>query len=70
MATTVTLSSQLTDEVKRITGKTTKAEAVREALLEYVRGKRRNALLELRGKLDFRSTNDALEAEEDEGARS
>jgi Arc/MetJ family transcription regulator len=66
MATTVTLNSDLIEEVKRITGKPTKAEAVREALVEYVRSRRRGELLELEGKLPFNRTNEQIEAAEDE----
>jgi Arc/MetJ family transcription regulator len=66
MATTVTLNSDLIEEVKRITGKPTKAEAVREALVEYIRSRRRDELLELEGKLPFERTNEQIEAAEDE----
>jgi metal-responsive CopG/Arc/MetJ family transcriptional regulator len=70
MATTVTLSSDLIEEVKLITGKPTKAEAVRQALTEYVRSRRRKDLLELRGKVSIRYSNEQIEALEDEEDRS
>ncbi len=70
MATTVTLSSDLIDEVKVITGKSTKTEAVREALIEYVRSRRRRELLDLQGKIVISRTNEQIEAVEDEGNQS
>lgn len=69
MATTVTLNSALIEEVKLITGKATKAEAVREALVEYVRARRRRELLDLEGKIAMSRTNEQIEALEDEGGR-
>ena len=66
MATTVTLNTDLVDEVKLITGKATKTEAVREALAEYVRSTRRKQLLELQGKIMFDHTNEQIERLEDE----
>jgi Arc/MetJ family transcription regulator len=66
MATTITLSSELIEEVKQVTGKPTKAEAVREALVEYVRSRRRSELLDLEGKITMSLTNDQIEAVEDE----
>lgn len=70
MATTVTLNSELIEEVKLVTGKPTKAEAVREALVEYVRSKRRSELLDLEGKIAISLSNEQIEAVEDEGHRS
>ena len=70
MATTVTLNSELIEEVKLVTGKPTKAEAVREALVEYVRSKRRSELLDLEGKIAISLSNEQIEAVEDEGDRS
>jgi Arc/MetJ family transcription regulator len=69
MATTVTLNSDLIEEVKRVTGKPTKTEAVREALVEYVRSRRRAELLELEGKVIFSRTNEQIEALEGEEDR-
>lgn len=66
MATTVTLDSDLIDEVKRVTGKSTKAEAVREALVDYVRSRRRKELLDLKGKITVSCTNDQIEASEED----
>jgi len=70
MATTVTLNSDLIEEVKRVTGKSTKAEAVREALVEYVRSRRRRDLLDLKGKIVMSRTNEQIESLEDEEDRS
>ena len=69
MATTVTLNSDLIEEVKRVTGKSTKAEAVREALVEYVRSRRRSDLLDLEGKIVVSRTNEQIEALEGEEER-
>jgi Arc/MetJ family transcription regulator len=66
MATTVTLNSDLIEEVKRVTGKSTKAEAVREALVEYVRSRRRSDLLDLEGKIVIARTNEQIEASDEE----
>ncbi len=70
MATTVTLDSGLIDEVKAMTGKSTKAEAVREALVEYVRCRRRSDLLDLEGKVVISRTNAQIEELEDEEDRA
>jgi Arc/MetJ family transcription regulator len=70
MATTVTLSSDLINEVKEITGKATKTEAVREALTEYIRSRRTKDLLGLQGKIRVSFTNNQIEALEDEEDRS
>ncbi|MDA2927146.1 type II toxin-antitoxin system VapB family antitoxin [Acidobacteria bacterium AH-259-G07] len=66
MATTVTLSSQMVNEVKALTGARTKTEAVRDALSEYIRARRRQELLGLAGKVAFRLTNKQIEGLESE----
>ncbi len=65
MATTIRLNSHLIEEVKLITGKSKKAEAVREALVEYVRSRRRKELLDLE-KVAISLTNEQIGASENQ----
>jgi hypothetical protein len=58
MATTVTLESDTVDEVKALTGARTKTEAVRQALSEYIRARRRQQLVALEGRVQLRLTNE------------
>ena len=61
MATTVTLESETVDEVKALTGARTKTEAVRQALSEYIRARRRQQLVALEGRVQLRLTNEQIE---------
>jgi hypothetical protein len=61
MATTVTLESETVDEVKALTGARTKTEAVRQALFEYIRARRRQQLVALEGRVRLRLTNEQIE---------
>lgn len=62
MATTVTLDSKVVEEIKELTRARTKTEAVRRALSEYIRARRRRELVELAGKIPFTLTNAELES--------
>jgi len=53
MRTTLNVDDQLFDELMRVTQAKTKTEAVRVALNEYLRLKRKQQLLALRGRLDI-----------------
>jgi hypothetical protein len=53
MRTTLNVDDQLFDELMRVTQAKTKTEAVRVALNEYLRLKRKQQLLTLRGRLDI-----------------
>ncbi|HEV8131729.1 MAG TPA: type II toxin-antitoxin system VapB family antitoxin [Acidobacteriota bacterium] len=66
MATTVTLDSGIVDEIKALTGASTKTRAVHQALLEYLRAERRREMIRLAGKIPLRYTNRKLEAMEGE----
>ncbi len=61
--TTLDIDAELMDEAVRLSGKRTKAAAVEEALAEYVRLRRKEALLGLRGRLrleeDWRELREA-----------
>ncbi len=50
MATTVNIDDDSAEELLRLTGATTKNEAVRKAVAEFIRTKRKHQLLALRGK--------------------
>jgi len=66
MATTVTLDSDLLDEVMEETQEKTKASAVRKALEEFLRDRRLRELRSMLGTLDMQFTNEEIEAMEDE----
>lgn len=66
MATTVTLDSDLLDEVMEETREKTKASAVRKALEEFLRERRLRELRSMLGTLDMQFTNEEIEAMEDE----
>ena len=61
--TTLDIDAELMEEAVRLSGKRTKAAAVEEALAEYVRLRREEALLGLRGRLrleeDWRELREA-----------
>jgi hypothetical protein len=66
MATTVTLEAETIEEVKSLTGARTKTEAVRRALSEYIRARRRQQLLRLEGNVRLRLSNAQIERLDDE----
>lgn len=68
MATTVTLDGQIVDEVKALTGASTKTQAVHQALVEFIRAQRRREMIRLAGKISLRYSNRKLEAMEEEPA--
>ena len=65
MATTVTLDTDLLDDVVAATGENTKASAVRKALLEYLRLRRLRELSELAGQVPMEYANEEIEGMED-----
>ncbi len=52
MRTTVNVDDDLFDELMKLSGAETKTEAVRTAIAEYVRERRKRRLIALRGKID------------------
>ncbi|MFB6264692.1 MAG: type II toxin-antitoxin system VapB family antitoxin [Bradymonadaceae bacterium] len=62
MRTTITVDDELFEEFMELTGADTKAEAVRGAIEECVRARRREQLLELRGEVDVVDDLDELRA--------
>lgn len=71
MRTTLNVDEHIFDELMQMTEAKTKTEAVRIALNEYLRLKRKQQLLALRGRLDivdnWRELRE-LEIEKDEGS--
>jgi len=65
VATTVTLDTDLLDDVVAATGENTKASAVRKALLEYLRLRRLRELSELAGQVPMEYANEEIEGMED-----
>jgi Arc/MetJ family transcription regulator len=65
MATTVTLNSEMVQEVQKATNEKSKAAAVRLALREYLRTQKLRKLADLAGSVDLRYSNDELEAMEE-----
>ena len=66
MATTLTLESDLLEEVTAETGEKTKASAVRKALEEFLRERRLRELMAMAGTIEMQFTNEEIEAMEDE----
>lgn len=60
MRTTLTIDDDLLAEVVRLSGGRSRAEAVRRALTEYARIRRKERLLGLRGKLQLHDGWEAL----------
>jgi Arc/MetJ family transcription regulator len=60
MRTTINVDDALFDELLRRTGARTKTAAVRIALEEFIRLKRREELIALRGKVEFIDNLDEL----------
>lgn len=52
MRTTVNVDDELFDELMKLSGAKTKTEAVRTAIAEYVRERRKRRLIALRGEID------------------
>ena len=65
MATTVTLDSEIVQAVQQATKQKSKASAVRMALNEYLRLQKLRQLASLAGTVEFRYSNDELEAMEE-----
>jgi len=66
--TTINLKSEIIQEVMHLTGAKNKSQAINEALETYVREKRMQKLLDLKGKLSLEENWKALrEMELDEG---
>jgi hypothetical protein len=53
MRTTLNIEDGLFDDLMRLTQATTKTQAVRDALTEYIRLRRKEELLALRGRLEI-----------------
>ena len=68
MRTTINIKSNILEEVMHLTGAKNKSQAINEALETYVREKRMQKLLDLKGKLSLEENWKALrEMELDEG---
>jgi len=66
--TTINLKNEIIEEVMHLTGAKNKSQAINKALETYVREKRMQKLLDLRGKLSLEENWKALrEMELDEG---
>lgn len=64
MRTTLSLDEALLKEVMAATGAKTKSEAVRLAITEFLRHKKRDGLLALSGKIHFDLSWQEMEAQE------
>ena len=68
MRTTINIKSNILEEVMHLTAAKNKSQAINEALETYVREKRMQKLLDLKGKLNLEENWKALrEMELDEG---
>ena len=68
MRTTINIKSNILEEVMHLTAAKNKSQAINEALETYVREKRMQKLLDLKGKLSLEENWKALrEMEFDEG---
>ncbi|MBW1714613.1 MAG: type II toxin-antitoxin system VapB family antitoxin [Deltaproteobacteria bacterium] len=68
MRTTINIKSNILEEVMHLTSAKNKSQAINEALETYVREKRMQKLLDLKGKLSLEENWKALrELELDEG---
>lgn len=54
MRTTINVDEELFEDLLRLTGGATKTEAIRVALQEFIRLKKKEELLGMRGKLDLK----------------
>ena len=67
MRLTVTIENKTIEELMGFSGATSKTKAVNQAVVEWIRWKKRQSLKELRGKLDFEfdmKSLDQIEIEE------
>jgi len=64
MRITLEIDQDSFEEIQRATGASKKSQAIRRALEEFLREKRKQAFLEMvrRGETDYPMTNDELEA--------
>ncbi len=53
MRTTITIDDDKFEELMRITSSSSQAQAIQTAVYEFIKIKRKNQLLALRGKLDI-----------------
>ena len=53
MPSNLAIDDQLLEQAKRVGGHRTKRETVNEALLEYIQRRKRRAIVDLFGKIDF-----------------
>jgi len=60
MRTTINIKSNILEEVMHLTGAKNKSQAINEALETYVREKRMQKLLDLKGKLNLEENWKAL----------
>jgi Arc/MetJ family transcription regulator len=60
MRTTVNVDDELFEELMNVSGAETKTEAVRTAIAEYVRQKRKRRLLAMRGKVNVEDNLEEL----------
>lgn len=58
MPTNLAIDDELLEEAKRVGGQRTKKATVNEALLEYIQRRKRKAIIDLFGKIDFDSRYD------------
>lgn len=58
MPTNLAIDDELLEEAKRVGGQRTKKATVNEALLEYIQRRKRKAIVDLFGKIDFDSRYD------------
>jgi Arc/MetJ family transcription regulator len=53
MRTNIVIADDLMEEALRLSGAKTKRDAVRQALEEFIAGRKRRDLKEIRGKIEF-----------------
>ncbi|HEV8658072.1 MAG TPA: type II toxin-antitoxin system VapB family antitoxin [Thermoanaerobaculia bacterium] len=53
MPSNLAIDDQLLEQAKKVGGHRTKRETVNEALLEYIQRRKRRAILDLFGRIDF-----------------
>jgi Arc/MetJ family transcription regulator len=53
MPSNLAIDDQLLEQAKKVGGHRTKRETVNEALLEYIQRRKRRAILDLFGQIDF-----------------
>lgn len=60
MRTTIDIPEELLNEVMKITGATTKSQAVKEALAEQIKRTKRQRLITRKGTIDLKADLDSL----------